>query len=114
MKSLLKPGYELDKLLVVGMFFTTLANFQNFVFFTFIYLIHLKEVGCPNFHSARFFPWVLMNCRARNIFVRVVLFPSDCLIRLHLSDCVVSKTNQNDPSSSRMAEMILQFEYFSG
>lgn len=46
--------------------------------------------------------------------MRVVLFPSDCLIRLHLSYCVVSKTNQNDPSSSRMAEMILQFEYFSG
>lgn len=98
MMSLLRPGYELDKLLVLGMFFTTLTNFQNFVFFTYISLTHLKEIDCLNFHSSRFLftsPWVLMDCRERNIFMRVVLSLSDCLIRLHISDCVVSKTNQN-------------------
>lgn len=54
MMSLLRPGYELDKLLIIGMFLITRANFQN-LFPLRISLTYLKELDCLNFHCSRFF-----------------------------------------------------------
>jgi hypothetical protein len=93
--SLLRPGYELDKLLVLGMLFT---SYFSELCFLYVHILNAFKGDCLNVHSSRILftsQWLLMDCRERNIFMRVVLSPSDYLVRLHISGYVVSKTNQN-------------------